>query len=365
MSQKHGQTPRWLRTYFRALAEARAVLEVERSRGSGKGDERLFEQVPYVRGPGLCEYCGGAIPTLRALTTCSKRCERARAAALVLAERLCPLCSELDRHNEDCRLGLANRDHWTCGICLAPIDLGGAYNDMPVFYRPVATAQGGDNSPANLRLGHLECADRRNAVAPLPRMLPPKAVGLRRFEDEVAGHKRPLWLRKYLGFRSRVERLGLDLTGPLPEIDVLRAVQARSVRLCLTCGTCLDPNTRAKRRYCSQDCADRFGLYANLAQGQCVACERLDGEHGQLCRLDLAIRDNWTCWLCNQAVSPLGVGPALATFDHVVPRAYKGPNTPANLRLAHKQCNALRGAPKPGLELIACCAPELMAQYAF
>jgi 5-methylcytosine-specific restriction endonuclease McrA len=45
------------------------------------------------------------------------------------------------------------------------------------------------------------------------------------------------------------------------------------------------------------------------------------------------------CWLCGRAGAD--------TLDHVVPVAYGGTNTPANLRPAHKSCNSRRGATMP------------------
>ena len=52
------------------------------------------------------------------------------------------------------------------------------------------------------------------------------------------------------------------------------------------------------------------------------------------------------CWICGEtmAISKLQAGkPRYATFDHLLPRADGGSNVQANIRLAHQQCNNLRG----------------------
>lgn len=52
------------------------------------------------------------------------------------------------------------------------------------------------------------------------------------------------------------------------------------------------------------------------------------------------------CWICGEpmAISRSQAGKdRYATFDHLVPKAEGGTNAQANLHLAHKKCNALRG----------------------
>jgi 5-methylcytosine-specific restriction endonuclease McrA len=372
MSRHQDLRPRWLRTCSAAHALAASIIEAERvralaaerGRASGKGDEHIFPRAPYQESPQSCAYCRSLIPPDRSEIACSKRCARLTTAWQVLNDRFCPLCRTAGGHSETCRLGLAARDEWTCGVCLGPVDRTGTGANAPIFYKVLPAAQGGDIDPSNLRLGHLECAARRDTLAPLPRKAITEPIGLHQYEVEIPDRKLPTWLRKYLGFYSRVERLGINLEGPLPEIDVLRAVQSRPGRRCLCCGAALGPMTRPRQRYCSSDCADRFHLWASLAQSQCVSCGRPEGGHSRHCRLAMAIRDGWTCWLCGEEVSPYATGARSATFDHVVPRLYKGPTIPSNLRLAHRQCNSRRGAPCPEPELIARCAPGLRATYA-
>jgi 5-methylcytosine-specific restriction endonuclease McrA len=58
----------------------------------------------------------------------------------------------------------------------------------------------------------------------------------------------------------------------------------------------------------------------------------------------LWLRDDKTCHLCGRFVSLLE-----ASADHVVPRSKGGHRTPENIRLAHRDCNVVRGdAPLSG-----------------
>ncbi len=53
------------------------------------------------------------------------------------------------------------------------------------------------------------------------------------------------------------------------------------------------------------------------------------------------------CFYCGE---PVG---AKATFDHVIPAAYGGINTPGNVVLAHRRCNRMKGDRLPTPEEIA------------
>jgi 5-methylcytosine-specific restriction endonuclease McrA len=373
MSKRQTLRPRWLRTYESARSSARVILEAERTRvlaaaawgqAGGKGDERTFERTPRQTSPQSCAYCEGLIPPDRNGIACSKHCARLISAWQVWANYFCPLCQTAAGHSPNCRMGLAARDGWTCGICLGPVDQAADGANTPVFYKVRPAAAGGDVDPDNLRLGHLECATRRNTLAPVPKLAISDMVAPSEYELEVPDRKLPTWLRKYLGFWARLKRFGISLDDSLPELDVLRAVQSRPGRMCLCCGAPLGPLTRPRQRYCSPDCADRFRLWASLAQRQCPTCGQPEGRHNHHCRLAMAERDGWICWLCGDEVSPYAIGALSATFDHVVPRRYRGPTQPANLRLAHRRCNSRRGAPCPEIEVIERCAPGLLAAYA-
>lgn len=68
-------------------------------------------------------------------------------------------------------------------------------------------------------------------------------------------------------------------------------------------------------------------------------------------RLAIYERDAWSCWICKEKVerdieySYEEYNPLYPSLDHVIPRSKGGSNHPDNLKLAHVQCNALRGAP--------------------
>lgn len=61
--------------------------------------------------------------------------------------------------------------------------------------------------------------------------------------------------------------------------------------------------------------------------------------------IDVFERDNWTCWICGEAINPhlRGDNWWRATLDHVVPITLGGPHTWDNVRTAHLRCNQLKG----------------------
>jgi 5-methylcytosine-specific restriction endonuclease McrA len=52
-------------------------------------------------------------------------------------------------------------------------------------------------------------------------------------------------------------------------------------------------------------------------------------------------RDDWTCWLCGEAIVPALAwpNPRSPSIDHVIPLVLGGPDAPKNLRAAHLACN--------------------------
>lgn len=60
---------------------------------------------------------------------------------------------------------------------------------------------------------------------------------------------------------------------------------------------------------------------------------------------ELAQRDGTDCGICGGPVD-MSLRKAdsrmCASIDHIVPRAHGGTNDPANLQLAHLQCNAVK-----------------------
>ncbi|GAA2545753.1 5-methylcytosine-specific restriction endonuclease McrA [Neomicrococcus aestuarii] len=55
-------------------------------------------------------------------------------------------------------------------------------------------------------------------------------------------------------------------------------------------------------------------------------------------------RDNWICWLCNEAVDDTALPRSnyYPSLDHIIPRSKGGDHNPENLRTAHMYCNAKR-----------------------
>ena len=62
-------------------------------------------------------------------------------------------------------------------------------------------------------------------------------------------------------------------------------------------------------------------------------------------RVAVFVRDGWTCQLCGEPVDPdlRAPDPASPSIDHVVPISLGGPDTFANVQLAHLGCNAAKG----------------------
>lgn len=63
-------------------------------------------------------------------------------------------------------------------------------------------------------------------------------------------------------------------------------------------------------------------------------------------RLQIYERDNWTCAICDEPIdreAPVNEGRA-PSLDHIVPRSLGGGHESSNLRTAHRDCNAGRGA---------------------
>lgn len=62
-------------------------------------------------------------------------------------------------------------------------------------------------------------------------------------------------------------------------------------------------------------------------------------------RLAIYVRDGWICQLCHDPVDATlhHSDDWAASLDHIVPRSRGGDDTDANLRLAHRWCNAVRG----------------------
>lgn len=97
---------------------------------------------------------------------------------------------------------------------------------------------------------------------------------------------------------------------------------------------------------CSKCGAD---LLAILAEPLCAPCRgNRPGYNIRISpvqRLAIYSRDGWTCQICTELVDPTAPTNSTwdATLDHIVPRTKGGTDDPANLRLAHRWCNSVRG----------------------
>lgn len=86
-----------------------------------------------------------------------------------------------------------------------------------------------------------------------------------------------------------------------------------------------------------------------LDSPMCAECRGMrPGRHLRITRASrLAIykRDDWTCQICLDPVDPEVPANSRwgATLDHIIPWSRGGSDDPANLRLAHRWCNSVRG----------------------
>ena len=82
--------------------------------------------------------------------------------------------------------------------------------------------------------------------------------------------------------------------------------------------------------------------------GECADCKWKRGSKlriGRAERLAIYERDRWMCGICTEPVDPHLPSNDIwgATLAHLVPRSLGGGDDPANLRLAHRWCNSVRG----------------------
>lgn len=159
--------------------------------------------------------------------------------------------------------------------------------------------------------------------------------------------------RYYLTYGRHLEE-GKELVGPVPRQDHPRPQREREVELprigrvfiqgdCAWCGTpftrCLPRGTHTT--VCSNRCAARAAkARRELVRGRFDIPARR--------RQAIYQRDGWVCQLCREDVDPT-LGPNdkwAASLDHIEcqSRALVPDHSDANLRLAHRMCNSIRGA---------------------
>lgn len=128
-----------------------------------------------------------------------------------------------------------------------------------------------------------------------------------------------------------------------PDIETLMAP-----RPCDECGTQFTPRTPAGwfARFCSSSCRQRSGNRRHrVARSKFNKKFRSTRNIGRVRRWAIYERDGWMCQLCGRRVdrrfhAPHRMAPSL---DHIIPVSAGGPDTEANLQLAHFGCNSAKG----------------------
>ena len=164
-----------------------------------------------------------------------------------------------------------------------------------------------------------------------------------------AEHQQPLCSRRCHMLRRNARLRGarsreLVHVGPVPEVvapptpvTVVTAPRWWNVLVYGPCVWCEEPFTGigSQSQYCSKRCR-RLAIAAR--RGEFVVKPRF--------RYAIYQRDDWTCQICrgpvDRAAAPLSDW--RASLDHIVPRSKGGDDSWDNLRLAHRWCNAVRGA---------------------
>ena len=144
-----------------------------------------------------------------------------------------------------------------------------------------------------------------------------------------------------------IEQYGLQLELWASPLDPLPGGRQAPCRQCWN-------KPRSRRRYapfCSPDCAAAFRFARDARLGNCLHCSNL--EHTEACPWQIALRDQWICYLCQAEVrTDLPRGHALTpNLDHLFPATYGGERSSANLRLTHRDCNSRRGCSFPTIVL--------------
>lgn len=108
---------------------------------------------------------------------------------------------------------------------------------------------------------------------------------------------------------------------------------------CDWCGTAFTIADQLAARFCSDKCAKRSS-WATRGRGFSIKPTE---------RVAIYERDGWTCQLCREPVDPelMIINPCddwAPSLDHVIPQSKGGSHDADNLRLAHRWCNAVRGA---------------------
>lgn len=90
------------------------------------------------------------------------------------------------------------------------------------------------------------------------------------------------------------------------------------------------------QQFCSRECGDMPEDFAKQLRQRTVEASPV------IRREDVFARDNWTCYLCGEAITATSGldGPSV---DHVVPIVGGGTHTLNNVRATHLRCNIAKG----------------------
>jgi HNH endonuclease len=110
---------------------------------------------------------------------------------------------------------------------------------------------------------------------------------------------------------------------------------------CVECGT-VSVRGSGRRRYCSAKCAKRASKRTERHRRRGGV-----GQRERFTLLEIAVRDSWRCHLCHRKVSR-----KTWSIDHLIPVSQGGDHTRMNVALAHRDCNARRGATGPAQLLL-------------
>jgi 5-methylcytosine-specific restriction endonuclease McrA len=132
-------------------------------------------------------------------------------------------------------------------------------------------------------------------------------------------------------------------------------IQRRKPRFDRTCEVCGEDFTtaRATQRFCSDFCGHKFHRRKsdqpwNDRRRQNAQLRRArkkgSGTAGPVLLKAIRERDQGRCGICGKAIgTKVWPHPRSASLDHVVPLSVGGTHDPANVQLAHLECNLAKG----------------------